>query len=250
MSIKYKIDTHLDDPETTLKHREIILTKPFLKKIYCDWYSVFKHNLEQVPEGKLLEIGSGGGFIKELIPEVITSDILLLENCDMTFSAEKLPFSNEELSAVLMINVFHHIPRPYLFLQEAERALKSGGRIIMIEPANSILSRFIYKNFHHEPFDEKGNWEIESTGPLSGSNQALPYIYFERDVKKFNADFPQLKLISTKYHTPFLYVLSGGVSRKALVPYQSYGLISTLEKLLSPVSRMIGLFQTIVVEKK
>jgi SAM-dependent methyltransferase len=247
--IKYKIDTHLDDPKTTLLHREIIMSKPFLKHIYIDWYLIFKNCLQQIPEGKLLEIGSGGGFIKEVIPNVITSDILPLENCDMTFSAEALPFGNDELSAIFMINVFHHIPKPHLFLKEAERSLKKGGKIIMIEPANSILSRFVYKNYHHEPFEEKGDWEIVSSGPLSGSNQALPYIYFERDIEKFNSTFPKLKLKAINYHTPFRYVLSGGVSRKALVPNISYGLFKAMEWLLSPVARQIGLFQTIVLEK-
>jgi len=249
LALKYNITTHLDDPNTTLLHREIILSKPFLKRIYTDWYQIFRKELTGLPEGQLLEIGSGGGFIKELISQVITSDIMPLECCDMTFSAESMPFQNNELSAVLMINVFHHIPKPHLFLSEAQRTLKKGGKICMIEPANSPLSRFIYKNYHHEPFDEKGEWEIESSGPLSGSNQALPFIYFERDAKKFHSAFPKLRLKSIQYHTPFMYVLSGGVSRKALVPDFSYSFFKGMEYLFSPFSRQIGLFQTIVVEK-
>ena len=35
----------------------------------------------------------------------------------------------------------------------------------MIEPANSVLGRFIYKNFHHEPFDETGEREIKPGNP-------------------------------------------------------------------------------------
>jgi len=247
--IKYDIQTHLDDPQTTLLHREIILSKPFLKRIYLDWYSVFKKEGPSLPEGKMLEIGSGGGFIKEVLPTVFTSDIMPLGICDYTFSAEKMPFRDEELSAIFMINVFHHIPKPYLFLTEAQRTLKKGGKIIMIEPANSWLGRLIYKNFHHEPFDEKGGWEIQSTGPLSGSNQALPYIYFERDYKKFQADFPDLSVKTITYHTPLMYVLSGGVSRKALVPNPLYGFFKIIEKFLSPLSRQTGLFQTIIIEK-
>ncbi|MBI2270330.1 MAG: class I SAM-dependent methyltransferase [Bacteroidetes bacterium] len=247
--LKYKIETHLDDPQTTLLHREIILSKPFLKQIYIDWYLIFKRHLAEVPEGKLLEIGSGGGFIKEVIPSVITSDIMPLNHCDMTFSAEEIPFKDCELSAIFMINVFHHIPKPYLFLAEAQRTLKKGGKIIMIEPANSIISRFIYKNYHHEPFDEKGSWEIQSSGPLSGSNQALPYIYFERDIKKFQDTYPKLRLKTIEYHTPIRYVLSGGVSRKSLVPDWSYSAFKGIEWLLSPILRQIGLFETIVLEK-
>ena len=120
---------------------------------------------------------------------MVTSDILSLPNVDKVFSAEELPFNENELASIVMLNVFHHIPKPYLFLKEAERTLVKGGKIIMIEPANSALARFIYKRFHHEPFDEKGGREIEAGNPLSNSNQALPYIYFERDLNLFKTQF-------------------------------------------------------------
>ena len=173
---KYKIDFDLDDPKTTLAHRDIILQKPFLKRLYSDWYNIFIDKSKQVKNGKHLEIGSGGGFYKDVFAQVVTSDILSLPNVDKVFSAEEMPFNENELASIVMLNVFHHIPKPYLFLKEAERTLVKGGKVIMIEPANSALGRFIYKRFHHEPFDEKGGREIEAGNPLSNSNQALPYI--------------------------------------------------------------------------
>ena len=210
---KYQIDYHLDDPRATLAHREIILQKPFLKKIYQDWYKVFIATARTVNKGKYLEIGSGGGFLKHMFPEVITSDILSLPDVDMVVNAEALPFKADELGCIMMLNVFHHIPHPHLFLKEAQRCLLPGGKIVMVEPANSALGRLIYKNFHHEPFDEKGGREIEPGRPLSHSNQALPYIYFERDLKLFGTEYPQLRIRSVKYHSPFSYIVSGGVSR-------------------------------------
>ncbi|MEW6469722.1 MAG: class I SAM-dependent methyltransferase [Bacteroidota bacterium] len=247
--LKYDISTHLDDPVTTTRHRELILSKPFLRKLYAEWYDEFARIAAELPPGKLLEIGSGGGFLKDVIPGIITSDILPLDYCDMTFSAEQLPFGNEELSGIFMLNVFHHIPRPHFFLKEAQRVLKKGGRIVMIEPANTLLSRFIYKNFHHEPFDPRGGWEIQSAGPLSDSNQALPYIYFIRDREKYRSQFPLLQIRRVKNHTPFRYVLSGGVSRRAMVPAWSFGFFRSMESVLSPLSGMLGLFVTIELEK-
>src|SRR6187402_25446 len=134
---KYTIPYELDDPKATLAHRDIILQKPFLKKLYNDWYDVFIKKAKEIKTGKYLEIGSGGGFLKEVFPEVITSDILNLPGVDQVFSAEELPFKENELASIMMLNVFHHIPKPYLFLKEAERTLVKGGKIIMIEPANS-----------------------------------------------------------------------------------------------------------------
>lgn len=247
--MKYQSEFSLDDPRTTLRHREIILEKPFLKNIYIDWYSNFMNIIPELPNGKMLEIGSGGGFLKKLMPSVITSDILPLPHCDMLFSAEQMPFEANELSAIFMVNVFHHIPRPYLFLREAERTLKKGGLIIMIEPANTFLSRFIYKKFHHEPFEETGAWEIQTTGPLSGSNQALPYIYCIRDKEKFQKEFPHLRIKKIVYHTPFKYILSGGVSRHALLPNWSYKIISFVEMLCAPLMKQIALFNTITIER-
>lgn len=246
---KYKIDFDLDDPRATIAHRDIILSKPFLKRIYSDWYKIFISKSKEIKNGKYLEIGSGGGFLKDVFPEVITSDILQLPNVDMVFSAEQMPFKNEELGSIMMLNVFHHIPKPYLFLKEAERTLVKGGKIIMIEPANTALARFIYKRFHHEPFDEKGAREIQPGNPLSNSNQALPHIYFERDLELFKKEYPQLKINKITYHTPFMYVLSGGVSRSAMLPYFLYGFAKFFEVLVLPFAKQLGLFCTIEVEK-
>ncbi|MCW3078126.1 MAG: Methyltransferase type 11, partial [Bacteroidetes bacterium] len=149
---KYRIPYDLDDPKATLAHREIILSKPYLKRLYLGWYKLFISKTKDIKGGRHLEIGSGGGFYKEVFPEVVTSDILDLPNVDKVFSAEEMPFGSNELASIVMLNVFHHIPKPYLFLKEAERTLIKGGKIIMIEPANSSLARFIYKRFHHEPF--------------------------------------------------------------------------------------------------
>ena len=246
---KYKIDFDLDDPNASLAHRDIILKKPFLKRLYNDWYLIFIIKSKEIKNGKYLEIGSGGGFLKDVFAEVITSDILTLPNVDLIFSAEEIPFKENELASIVMLNVFHHIPKPHLFLKEAQRTLIKGGKIIMTEPANSSLARFIYKRFHHEPFDEKGQREIKAGNPLSNSNQALPYIYFERDLDLFKKDFPSLKINSINYHSPFSYIISGGVSRSAMLPFFMYNFVKGIEWLFSPFFKQIGLFCTIEIEK-
>ncbi|MBK7669245.1 MAG: hypothetical protein IPJ32_19015 [Sphingobacteriaceae bacterium] len=106
---KYTIPYSLDDPKTTLAHRDIILNKPFLKRLYQDWYDVFIKESRAVGKGIYLEIGSGGGFLKDVFPEVVTSDILDLPVVDKVFSAEELPYKENELGSVMMLNVFHHI---------------------------------------------------------------------------------------------------------------------------------------------
>ncbi len=237
----------LDDPNTTLVHREVILSKPFLKKIYLRWYADLMSRVKNLPINKIIEIGSGGGFIKDIYPEVITSDIMPLKVCDMTFAAENMPFEDNSIGAIVMVNVFHHIPDCKLFLNEAMRVLPGGGKIVMVEPYNCLWSRFINGNFHHEPFDVTANWEFESHGPLSSSNQALPFIVFERDYAKFHSLYPDLQITNIRYHSPLSYLLSGGVSMKSLVPNFMFGFLMYIEKQVS--SRRFNMFATIEIKK-
>lgn len=250
LDLKHTETYSLDDPRRTLQHREIILSKPFLKRLYDEWYAAFARHAAEVPPGKKVELGSGGGFLKQWIPDVITSDVLDLPGVvDMKFYGENMPFSDGEVSAIFMTDVFHHIPDSAAFLKEASRVLMKGGRIVMTEPANSTWGRFIYRNFHHEPFEPSGDWHIPPSGPMSGANGALPWIVFERDRQQFEKQFPSLKIKSIQYHTPLRYLLSGGVSKKQLVPDFAFSLITAAEKLMSGITRQCSMFMTIVIEK-
>jgi SAM-dependent methyltransferase len=238
-----------DDPRTTEMRRDIILGKPFLRRLYEEWYGVMRESLRDTPPGKRLEIGSGAGFIKQVIPEVITSDVLPLAGSDMTFSAECLPFADGELSAILMIDVLHHLPDPAQFFREAERVLRPGGKIIMIEPAMSAWGRLIYTRLHHEPVDLAGDWRLPPGGPLSMANSALPWIIFNRDRQRFDREFPTLRVRRLRLHTPLRYLFSGGVSLRALAPAWSFGGFRLLEKWLRPLAGVFSMFQTIEVVK-
>lgn len=249
ISLKYKIYCDINSPERTLFHKKIILNKPFLKKLYIEWYQEFINAIPQLPKGKLLEIGSGGGFLKELNPSIICSDYLDLPTNDLTFSALNMPFSEDEVSGLFMIDTFHHIPDATKFLHEAKRILKNKGQIIMIEPANSLWARFIYKNFHNEPFNPNGGWTIPSSGPLSGANGALPWIVFERDIKIFTDIFPEFQIVGIKYHTPFRYILSGGVSFRQMVPGFLFGAYTLSDKIMSALSKHFSMFVTIRIKK-
>lgn len=237
----------LDDPRTTILHREIIQSKYFLKQIYVEWYKMILKKIGPTTNRAILELGSGGGFFKSICPEIITSDILPLEHCDKTFSAESIPYENESVDAVVMINVFHHIPHCDVFLREAQRVLKPNGKIVMIEPYNCLWSRFVYGKFHHEPFDVFADWIFVSTGPLSSSNQALPYIVFERDLQLFKAKFPSLLLTEIDFHSPISYLISGGVSMRSIAPGFLFPIIHRIESVVS--SRRFNMFATITLSK-
>ncbi len=238
-----------DDRTVTLAHAEILQRKLFLRKLYTDFYRELKAAVPEAEGKVIVELGSGGGFIKEVICNAITSDVLDLPNVDKVFSACQMPFPDVSVDAFVMFDVLHHITEPRAFFHEALRCLKVGGQIVMIEPANTLWSRFIYKNFHHEGFDTKAGWNLGSGGPLSCGNDALPWIIFSRDRKVFESEFPTLKILQMRNHTPLRYLLSGGFTLRQLVPSLSYSFVKVVEILLSPLNNILGMFQTIELKK-
>ena len=225
---------NVDDPQTTNQRRQIIKEKQFLHKIYLEWYRWVAAELPQ-DDGTYLEIGSGAGFLAEFIPEVLTSDVLDCKGIHARLSAFQLPFQNESLSGIILIDALHHLPQVEDFFHEAIRTLRPGGVILMIEPWVSPWSRFIYTKFHHEPFvPESPEWKFPAGGPLSAANGALPWMIFERDRSRFEKQFPQLKIALIEPMMPFRYLLSGGFSMRSLMPGFTFGFWRFAEAALQP----------------
>ena len=220
----------VDDPRSTLLRRQIIADKPFLHQLYEEWYRLVCSRLPEQRQA-LLEIGSGAGFLKELLPQLITSEVFELEGVDRVEDATALTFADDSLDAILMTDVLHHIPDVGAFFAEASRTLKSGGRLIMIEPWRTRWSQWVYQHLHPEPFrPESPNWQLPAGGPLSGANGAIPWMVFERDRTKFQADYPALEIVSIDGLMPVSYLASGGVSMRSLTPGFSYGPVRAFER--------------------
>lgn len=238
----------LDTKESLIEHKSIINSKLFLKNVYIDFYKKLKGHT--VPKkGLLIEVGSGGGFLKRFIPKVITTDVLKADGIDRKLDLEDIKLKSNSVSAFYMLNVFHHIKNPKRALSEMQRCLIGGGKIIMIEPWPTIFSKFIYRNFHHETFDTSSDWKIKGSGRMSDANGALPWIVFRRDSQKFNKLFPNLVITKITPHTPLKYLFSGGLSHPQYLPNSFYPLLTLIEKLLSPLNNLVAMFATIVVKK-
>ncbi len=241
----------LDSPEASSVHRQIIRNKPFLQKLYHEWYQSIVLYLPDHSERKILELGSGGGYLNTFIPNIITSDIQLNNDVHLLLDAKELPFSTCSLDAIVMVDVFHHINDVDIFFQESIRCLTERGRIIMVEPWITTCSALIYKHLHHEPYlPESEKWNFPDSGPLSGANLALPWIVFKRDRELFLNKYSKFKINAVNLDWPFVYLLSGGVSMKTLVPNWSYPIFRRIELLLKPIRKHIAMFATIVLEKE
>src|SRR5258706_4120168 len=123
----------IDDPSTTMRRRAIIESKPFLKRIYQEWYEAISSHLPDV-SGPVLELGSGAGFLSGYVPRLITSDVFNCPGIQVVLNGHALPIAAESLRAIVMTDVLHHIPDPRRFFGEATRCLRIGGRILLIEP--------------------------------------------------------------------------------------------------------------------
>jgi hypothetical protein len=149
-----------------------------------------------------------------------------------------------------MTDVLHHIPNPRLFFQEAGRCVHPGGVISMIEPWVTHWSKYIYTHFHHEPFNPSAkDWAFPLHGPLSGANGALPWILFSRDVLIFQHEFPMWQITRIRPMMPFLYLISGGVSMRQLMPGWSFKFWSGVEKLMGPTFYSTAMFAQVVLKR-
>lgn len=239
----------LDSAESLFLHKKIIKNKKALQLVYRNFYQRITFQLANIPPGKIVELGSGAGFLKDTIPNLVTSDVIIGPGIDKVISATKIPFADKSITAFVMLNVFHHIKYPVKALKEMSRCLKKNGKIIMIEPSNSIWSKFVYRHFHHEDFNIKAGWEISGKGRLSNANMALPWIVFQRDRIIFEKKFPNLKIKLYRLHTPFSYLVSGGLSKSQFLPSCCLSILLKLEHISSFFNKHLGMFNTIVIIK-
>jgi SAM-dependent methyltransferase len=237
----------LDDPGTTIARRRVLREKRFLCRTYEEWYDRLVAALPP-GSGRVLELGSGGGFLTERLPDVITSDVLPLPHVSVVLDAAHLPFASGTLRGILMTNVLHHLRDVRRFLAEAARCLRPGGVAAMLEPWVTPWSRLVYGRLHHEPFSPDAHtWEFNGAGPLSDANSALPWILFERDRAQFEREFPELRIIAVEPCMPIRYLASGGFAVSWGMPGWTYEPCRLFERMLGPLERRLAMFARIVL---
>lgn len=238
-----------DDPTALVIRRKVMKSKGFLESIYKEWYSIIK---EAIPHGRgrILEIGSGGGIINDIIPKAFTSDVSEYAELDIVFNAShEWPMKQDVLKAIILVNTFHHLPDVKLCLNNSSEKLCMGGKILLIDPWYTAWSRYVFDKLHHEPFiTETTEWSFQSTGPLSGANQALSWIVFKRDISVFSKNFQQLRVRRILQLMPLCYLLSGGFGTRITTPSFLYPLIRKIERL-GNLEKMFSMFAFIEIEK-
>lgn len=242
----------VDSASRIVEIRRTIEGKLALKLFYREAYKKHTDSLKLCPkEGLALELGSGAGFAKKVIPQLITSDIIPYDGIDLVIDATKLPFENSNLRFIAMMNTFHHIPDVAAFFAEANRCLVRGGRLFLLDQHPGYISTPILRFIHHEAFSPAAkDWNIDSSGRLSGANGALAWTFFARVLERFKELFPSLKIVRYTSHTPLRYWLAGGLKSWSLLPGWAFGVATQIDRRLSGLSLKFGSFVDIEIVRQ
>lgn len=248
------LDMDWESDERIRVHRQILMEKRMIREVFHEIYDlcIKLDHCFFTGQGLQVEIGAGVSFFKEIYPEILSTDIKMSAHLDKVIDAQNMDFENETVRAIYGQNCFHHFPDPQKFFQELERVLVKGGGCVLIEPYYGPLAVNFYKNaFATETFDKtQTHWEKE-IGVMKGANQALAYIVFMRDRRKFESLFPSLEIVHQHPINNYLrYLLSGGLNFNSLVPASFTFPIKCVEFVLKPVNWIFALHHSIVIRKR
>ncbi len=227
--------------------------KGLLRRVYLGWYHEIQRRLSSIP-GPTIELGSGIGRLKEVVPDAVLTDVERTPYADAVADAEKLPFTDGSVANLVLVDVFHHLAQPARFLGEAQRVLAPGGRVVLLEPYCSPLSRLVYEHLHEEEL----NFGAPALGGDDGmvakspwtANIALPTLVFFRRISEVGQRFPELVVCERRRLTLLAWPLSGGYSRRPLAPGFMYRPLELFERLLAPLLPIAAFRCLVVLERR
>jgi SAM-dependent methyltransferase len=230
-------------------HRAVWARKPALRAVYDRWFTA----LHEACTGAtpIVELGCGPGFFKARHPDLIATDAIANPHADAVVEAAALPFRNGRVGGIVLVDVFHHLPRPRAFLEEAARVLRPGGRIAMIEPWVGLAGRLFYRFVHHEDcdlhVDPAAPWGTEGKAAMDG-NAALPSLYFAPRGELHRLGLP-LRVLRREPFAALPWLLSGGFQPAGLLPEPLLPALERVDRVLSAVPSLTALRCLVVVER-
>jgi SAM-dependent methyltransferase len=232
-------------------YRKVWDAKPVLRTVYRNFFDRIS---DACVAGHTLEIGSGISNLTDRMPDVIASDIQFGPGLDLVADAQRLPFADDFLGNIVMLDVLHHIEYPLLFLQRAARCLRKGGRIVMVEPAITWGSSLFYRFVHPEPVDMSADplaiGEPDPARDPYDANQAIPTLIATRERARFHARVPELRIIKVEWFAFAVYPLSGGFKTWSLIPNPwAKSLLSLERRLEARFGSILGFRMLLVMEK-
>jgi SAM-dependent methyltransferase len=235
------------------RNQEYWNRKPLLRTLYGDFYRLIAKNLSNLPERKIVELGSGLGNIHDVIPYCIRTDLFPNPWIDQVENAYRLSFSDGSVSDLILTDVFHHLKYPGTALKEFSRVLRKGGRVIMLEPCISALGLLVYGVLHEEPIAI--NKRIEWETPQSWSSEEIDYYAAQGNASRvfvgnrFREQLTGWQKSRTQRLSAIAYAASGGFSKPQLYPTSALPLIRKLEGLLDRFPTLFATRLLVILEK-
>jgi SAM-dependent methyltransferase len=228
--------------------------KPLLQKIYRDFYNEIAGELRTDIPGETVEIGSGIGNLKTVVPEALATDIFPNPWLDRIENAYAMSFANGTVANLILFDVWHHLEFPGTALSEFRRVLAPQGRLIIFDPAMGMLGRIVYGLFHHEPLGLRD--EIRWQAPASFSPDAMTYyaaqgnaqrIFFSHEVRP---ELNQWRTVRRSLFAGIPYVASGGFRGPQLYPETMLPALRAVDRVASRVPALFATRLLVTLEKK
>jgi SAM-dependent methyltransferase len=225
--------------------------KPALRAVYADLH---RRMSAASTSGSSLEIGGGIGNLVVEHGELVRMDIQCSPGVQLAADAHRLPFATASFGNIYLFDVLHHLQCPLKFFAEAERVLRPGGRLIMVEPGITPLSGLLYGMGHEEPVDlswmPTSDCVLDSDKDPYASNQAIPTILFKRSLHWLAASGATLRVVESRWLSLFVYPLTGGFKAWSLMPVSWVNPLLRVEEFLLPLLGRLMAFRLLVVLEK
>lgn len=227
--------------------------KPLLHWIYRSMHEEIARAINPELDGVVVELGSGIGNIKEVLPQCLRTDLFPNPWLDQTENAYSLSFEDESVSNVILFDVFHHLRYPGSALREIHRVLRPGGRVVIFEPGMGLLGKLVFGLFHHEPLGL--NEHIAWVAPDGWRSDDVDYYAAQSNASRiFTLDqvgktVGEFQVLDIKQYAQLSYVASGGYSKPQLYPDSAYPFMRKLDRVLDRFPRLFATRMLVTLSK-
>jgi SAM-dependent methyltransferase len=226
--------------------------KPVLRRIYRGFHEVIASQTLSRDAGITVELGSGIGNIKDVLPHCLRTDLFDNPWLDQTENAYKLSFDNGSVANIILFDVFHHLRYPGRAFSEFQRALIPGGRVIIFDPCVSMLGLIVYGLLHHEPvalFDQiqwqpPQGWTPDDDSYYAAQGNAYR-TFWRSDLER---SLPGWRVVERQRFSAISYVLSGGYSKPQMYPDVMYPFMRGVDRVCDLMPRLFATRALVVLE--
>lgn len=227
--------------------------KPVLREIYRDFHRLIARHL-CAGDGETVEIGSGIGNIREVIPHCVRTDLFPNPWIDRQENVYRLSMADSSAANVILFDVFHHLEYPLDALQECGRVLRRGGRLLVFDHAMSLAGLVFSKFLHHERQGFLKEYSLRSPAeidPTSASYYADHANAHRILVRRFNELLgAEWDCVCVQRLPALKWLLCGGYRGPNLVIAPTTLLIKGMDRLAGLVPSLTALRLLVVLERQ